>query len=111
MKIISWLIEAIKNNGPSSIFLGGIVEEIIIPIPSPIIAMAGGAFLIKSRNFWQAIIEIFTKVSLPFSIGATIGSSLAYLIAFFGGKYLIDKLQKYLGFSWKTVEKTRKKIY
>lgn len=110
MPFISWLIEAIKRNGPSSVFFGGIFEEIIIPIPSPIISMAGGAFLIKARSLPPALIEIFTKVSLPFSLGATLGSSLAYFIAFFGGKFLIDKLHKYLGFSWRTVEKTRKRF-
>lgn len=110
MNLITWLIEAIKNNGPSSVFLGGIFEEIIIPIPSPIIAMAGGAFLITTDNLLEALIQIFMKVSLPFALGATLGSTLAYLMAFFGGKFLIDKLHKYLGFSWRTVEKTRKKF-
>lgn len=110
MNFITWLIEAIKSNGPSSVFIGGIVEEIVIPIPSPIISMAGGAFLITTDRLLEALIQIFTKVSLPFALGATLGSTLAYLMAFFGGKFLIEKLHKYLGFNWRTVEKTRKKF-
>lgn len=110
MNFITWLIEAIKSNGPSSVFIGGVFEEIVIPIPSPIISMAGGAFLINTDKLLEALIQIFTKVSLPFALGATLGSTLAYLMAFFGGKFLIEKLHKYLGFNWRTVEKTRKKF-
>jgi len=105
---MNWLVEAIKNNGSLSIFLGGIIEEIIIPIPSPLISMAGGAFLIPKHG--SVIFSLLQKVVLPFSLGATLGSSLVYLIAYFGGRFLIEKMEKYLGFSWQMLEKTRNKF-
>ncbi len=105
---MKWLIEAIRHNGSLSIFLGGIIEEIIVPIPSPLVSMAGGAFLIvQGENIFFALLR---RVALPFSLGATIGSSLVYLVAYFGGEFLVNKMKKYLGFSWKTVEKVRDKF-
>lgn len=105
---MNWLIEAIRTNGSLSIFLGGIIEEIIVPIPSPLVSMAGGAFLIGKEG--SVIFSLLKKVVLPFSLGATLGSSFVYLLAFFGGRFLIEKMEKYLGFNWQMVEKTRKKF-
>jgi membrane protein DedA with SNARE-associated domain len=106
---MNWFLEIIKRNGRLSIFLGGLLEEIIIPIPSPLVAITGGALLVKEGELLPALAAVFTKVSLPFSIGATIGSSLAYFIAYFGGKFMVEKMEKFLGFSWKIVEKMREK--
>lgn len=102
---MSWLIEAIRSNGGLSIFIGGIIEEIFVPIPSPLVAMAGGAFLIvKGEAVFPSLLR---KVVLPFSLGATLGSYFVYLIAFWGGRFLIEKMKKYLGFNWQMIEKTR----
>jgi membrane protein DedA with SNARE-associated domain len=102
---VTWLIEAIKSNGSLSIFLGGIFEEIIVPIPSPLVSMAGGAFLVTGGE--NIVLTLMRKVVLPFSLGATIGSSLVYLLSYYGGEFLVEKMKKYLGFDWQMVEKTR----
>jgi membrane protein DedA with SNARE-associated domain len=107
-KILSTILDMIQKNGFQSIFLGGFIEQIIVPIPSPIITMAGGAFLIQpGLPIFETIWQIFTKVSLPYTVGATIGTSLVYLIAFHGGKPLIEKFGKYIGLSWKLIEKVK----
>lgn len=90
-------------------FTGGIVEQIIVPIPSPIITMAGGALLIEQGlPIFETIFSIFTKVSLPYTVGATIGTSLVYFIAYFGGKPILDNFGKYIGLSWKLIESVKK---
>jgi len=89
-------------------FGGGFVEQIIVPIPSPIISMSGGAFLVPhGLPFFETIWQIFLNVSLPYTIGATIGTSMVFFIAYFGGKPLIDKFGKYIGISWKLIEKIK----
>lgn len=106
--ILQSILELIKSHGSLAMLLGGFVEQIIVPIPSPIITMAGGAFLVEHSPFsFQKIWEIFTRVSLPYSLAATIGTSLVFLITFYGGKPLIDKFGKYIGISWKLIEKVR----
>lgn len=108
MEILNKILELIQKNGNAAMFLGGLIEQIIVPIPSPIITMAGGAFLIaKDLGFFQTLLELFTKVSIPYTLGATIGTSLVYLIAYHGGKPLIDKFGKYIGLSWNLIEKVR----
>jgi membrane protein DedA with SNARE-associated domain len=108
MQILDKILELIQKNGNLAMFLGGLIEQIIVPIPSPIITMAGGAFLVsQNSSFFQTLWEIFIKVSIPYTIGATIGTSLVYLIAFYGGKPLIDKFGKYIGISWQLIEKVR----
>jgi len=104
--ILNFILQLIKTNGQSAMFLGGFIEQIIVPIPSPIITMAGGAFLIGHLQFsLKTIWEIFSKISVPYSIGATIGTSLVFFIAYFGGKHLIDRFGKYIGVSWRLIEK------
>lgn len=98
----------ISTHGPLAMFIGGIVEQIIVPIPSPIITMSGGAFLIhRSLPFFESLWQIFTRVSLPYSVGALIGTSLVFFVAYFGGRPLIDKFGKYIGISWKLIEKVK----
>jgi len=107
-KILESILIMIQKNGNLSLFLGGFIEQIIVPIPSPIITMAGGAFLIaQNLPIFETIWQIFIKVSLPYTIGATIGTSLVYLIAFYGGKPLIETFGKYIGISWKLIEKIK----
>ena len=66
-QILNWLISAIGDQGPLAIFLGGLIEQVIIPIPSPLIAMAGGFLLIpKELAFLQVCREVFLKITLPY---------------------------------------------
>ena len=47
MGLIDKIFAAIKTHGMISVFLGGIIEEIIVPIPSPLICMGAGYLLIE----------------------------------------------------------------
>jgi len=107
-QILEKILALIQVNGLLAMLGGGFIEQIIVPIPSPIITMAGGALLITHDQFsLNTLWEIFTKVSLPYSIGATVGTSLVFLVAYFGGRPLIDLFGKYIGVSWKLIEKIR----
>ena len=107
-QILQSILSLIRVNGLLAMFGGGFIEQIIVPIPSPIISMAGGALIIPGNlPLLTALTQIFLKVSLPYSLGAAVGTSLVYFIAYFGGKPLIDKFGKYIGVSWKLIEKIR----
>ena len=105
---MNWLIEKIQNNGSLSIFIGGFLEEVVVPIPSPLVSMAGGALLVGEKDFVLGV--LLGRVVLPFALGATLGSSFVYLLAFWGGRLLIDRMEKYLGFNWDLLEKTRGRL-
>ncbi|HPT66148.1 MAG TPA: VTT domain-containing protein [Candidatus Woesebacteria bacterium] len=107
-QILQMILNLVKTNGLLAMFLGGVIEQIIVPIPSPIITMSGGAFLVSQNiAILSAIWEIICKVSLPYSIGAIIGTSMVYLVAYFGGRPLVDKFGKYVGIKWSLIEKIR----
>lgn len=105
------LLEAIKSNGATSVFWVGLIEQIISPIPSILIPMSAG-FLLISQDFFslQILRQIFQEISLPYALGATLGSSVLYLIAFHGGRVLIKKYGKFLGLSLKQIDRFRVKF-
>lgn len=107
------IFETIKGNGVASVALAGLIEQIIVPIPSPLVPMAAGFFFVPREisNFWQVIEKVFFKAALPFAIGSTIGSTMIYLAAWFGGKWLIDKFSKWLDFKWSDVVKIKDKYF
>ncbi|MBU3935231.1 VTT domain-containing protein [Patescibacteria group bacterium] len=107
-KILESILALIHQNGLLAMLGGGFVEQIIVPIPSPIITMAGGALLIThTLPIFETIWQIFIKVSLPYTIGATIGTSLVFWTAYLGGKPIIDRFGKLIGISWNLIEKIK----
>lgn len=107
-QILQSILEMVKTHGSLAMFIGGLTEQVIVPIPSPIIAMSGGAFLVPhGLSFIQSLINVILSVSLPYSVGATIGTSLIFLIAYFGGQPIVDRFGKYVGIKWSLIEKIK----
>lgn len=106
------VFEFIKQHGVGSVILGGLIEQVVVPIPSPLVPMAAGfLFVSPELSFWPAIKEVFLKAALPFAVGSTIGSTIVYLIAWHGGKWLIDRFSKWFSFKWEDVEKFQKRYF
>jgi membrane protein DedA with SNARE-associated domain len=98
-------MDSIRAHGPWSVFVGVIIESVIVPIPSPLIIMGAGFVLISPDfSFFQALLPILLQIVLPGSIASTLGAYIGYAIGYFGGKPMVDRWQKFLGFSWKDVE-------
>lgn len=106
------LVEAIKTNGSLSVFIGGVIEQLLgVLIPSPLVPMSAGFLLIpKEVAFMPALMLIIKKISLPYCLGASLGAMVLYLIAFSGGRLLIDKFGRFLGISLNNIDKFRKKF-
>jgi len=107
------IFEAIKKNGVTSVVIAGLVEQVIVPIPSPIIPMAAGFIFVPQEitGFFEIFKTVFFKAALPFSIGSTLGSTLVYLASWFGGKWLINKFSRWLEITWEDVEAIRSKYF
>lgn len=105
------IINAIKSNGPKSVFLAGIIEQVISPIPSVFIPMSAGFFLIPQKiPLLTATSEVIRKISLPYAFGATLGSSVLYFLSLFGGRLLIEKFGKFFGVSLKNIDLFRRQF-
>lgn len=105
------IIEAIRQNGPVSVFWGGLIEQVISPIPSVLIPMSAGFILVPAKvTLLTALGQIYHQISLPYAIGATLGSSVLYLAAFYGSRVLIKKFGKFFGLSLKHVDRFKNKF-
>jgi membrane protein DedA with SNARE-associated domain len=110
-QITHWILETIRFYGGWSVFLGVLVEQIIIPIPSPLIIMGAGFLLVPAAAGWASALGLITlKIVIPGSAASLLGALLLYYVGLWGGKLFVDRFQGYLGFSWRDVEWMGQKI-
>jgi membrane protein DedA with SNARE-associated domain len=103
-EITTWIMDLMRAHGPLTVFIGVIIESVIVPIPSPLIIMGAGAILIDpALTASQATMPIVLKIVLPGAVASTIGAYFAFLIAYWGGKPVIDRFKGLLGFSFDDV--------
>jgi membrane protein DedA with SNARE-associated domain len=103
--ILNWIMDSIRAYGPWSVFIGVIIESVIVPIPSPLIIMGAGFVLISpDLTLMEALAPIVLQIVLPGSIASTVGAYIGYGIGYLGGKPMIDRWKAFLGFSWSDVE-------
>ena len=110
-EILNWIMESIRAHGAWSVFVGVIIESVIVPIPSPLIIMGAGFLLISpNQSFMQALPPILLQIVLPGAIASTLGAYIGYAIGYYGGKPLVDRWEKFLGFSWRDVESLERRF-
>ena len=110
-KFIQITQSIIFAGGAVGVFTASIFEEIIFFIPSPIIPMAAGFFLLSPQaDLLEAIGRAILYIALPVSLGQTIGSLFPYYIGYFGGRPTIEKWGRWIGLTWKNIEKTEQKF-
>ena len=106
-----WIMELMRAHGQFSVFIGVMIEQIIVPIPSPLIIMGAGAILIPAElSIPNAFLQILWIIVLPGSIASTLGSYIGYLISLYGGKALVDRLQRFLDVDWREIENLEKRF-
>jgi len=104
-------MELMRSHGQLSVFIGVIIEQIIVPIPSPLIVMGAGAILISPDfSIPNAFLQILWIIVLPGAVASTLGSYIGYLISYHGGKALVVRYQRFLGVDWKEIENLEKRF-
>jgi membrane protein DedA with SNARE-associated domain len=104
-------MELMRTHGQLSVFIGVMIEQIIVPIPSPIIIMGAGAILIlPDLSIPNAFLQILWVIVLPGSIASTLGSYIGYMISFYGGKALVVRFQRFLDVDWNQIERLEKRF-
>lgn len=102
------LLALIAEHGVIAVMLGMVIEEVVVPIPSPAIPMAAGALLIDAATLPAAVLQVFFMIALPASIASVISSYFVYSVAYFGGKPVIQKYGRYLEVEWDEVQQLEK---
>ena len=109
--ITQWVMELMRTYGQLSVFIGVMIEQIIVPIPSPLIIMGAGAILISpDLAISKAFLQILWIIVLPGTIASTLGSYIGYLISYYGGKALVVRFQRFLGADWNQIENLEKRF-
>ncbi len=109
--LLNWIMESIRSYGAWSVFIGVIIESVIVPIPSPLIIMGAGFVLISPElSFFGALLPILLQIVLPGAVASTLGAYIGYGIGYFGGKTLVDRWKGFLGFNWNDVESLERRF-
>jgi membrane protein DedA with SNARE-associated domain len=104
-------MESMRAHGQLAVFIGVMIEQIIVPIPSPMIIMGAGAILILPElSIPNAILQILWIIVLPGTLASTLGSFIGYTISYYGGKALVVRLQRFLGVDWDEIENLGKRF-
>jgi len=110
-EITQWIMELMKTHGQLSVFIGVMIEQIIVPIPSPLIIMGAGALLIPSGlSIPNAFLQILWIIVLPGSLASTLGSYIGYVISYYGGKALVVRFQRFLDVDWNEIENLERRF-
>jgi membrane protein DedA with SNARE-associated domain len=100
-----WILASLRAHGGWAVFGGVLVEQVIIPIPSPAIIMGAGAILIPAAEPWgPALAKIALQIILPGTAASLVGAWALYYVGLYGGRVFVDRFHNYLGFDWKDVE-------
>lgn len=91
---------------PIFTFFGSLIEEIIAPIPSPIVMTLSGSLAAAANQPWVYIFIL----ALTGSFGKTIGAYTIYLISSKAEGVIISKFGKFIGVTENDVEKISKRL-
>lgn len=109
--LIAWVFGLVKAYGVWSVFIVVLMEEVFIPLPSPLVIMGAGYIIIPAGiTVNEALWQSFWLIALPASIASAIGSFFAYGIGYYGGRPLVLRLRRFLGVSWEDIKKAEKRL-
>lgn len=110
-QLVAYIQSLIAAYGPWGVLLATIIEEIIAPVPSAIVPLAAGFFLLPGdMAFIEVVARIIFVIALPVTVGISMGSVAVYALGYFGGKPIIERSKKITGISWVDVEKIEARI-
>lgn len=105
-------MDSIRAYGPWSVFIGVIIESVIVPIPSPLVIMGAGFILINpGMSAAEAMLPILLLIVLPGAVASTLGAYIGYGIGYLGGKPLVERWKGFLGFGWEEVEAMERRFH
>jgi Uncharacterized membrane-associated protein len=110
-ELISISESFIISNVSWAVFLGCILEQIIVPIPASLIVLSSTFIILKGTSFSLAAVgTLMVKIVIPASLGITLGSFVYYTLAYKLGTPFIERTSKYLGVSVNDVADVEKKF-
>lgn len=106
MDILQEITVLVSSLGPLGVFFASILEEVIVVIPSSLIQLGAGFFLLGETPFsLLGFGKVALFVALPAAVGVLLGSLPIYYIAYYGGEPAIRKWGKWFLVRWSQIER------
>ncbi len=102
--IVEYLESIIGAFGVWGVFLAAFVEEVVAPLPSPLVMTASGFFLLEGPFSLDLFLVLILLVAIPYAIGVTLGSFILYGLLYHFGETAVRSWGRWFGISWKEVE-------
>ncbi len=87
-------------------FVGSFIEEVVAPIPSPIVMTAAGS-LANAQGHPMAYLLVLSLIG---AAGKTLGALLVYGVSFYAGVFFVDRFGTFFGVTHADIEKLRAKL-
>lgn len=96
--ILNYAESFIVTNASWTVFLGCIIEQIIVPIPASLIVLSATFLVMQGADFSLVSVgTLIIRIVIPASLGITLGSFFYYILAYKLGKPFIEKTSRFLG--------------
>lgn len=109
IKVVQDVVLDPNLSNATALFFASFLNELIALFPFAVV-LAGQLLFIEHSFSIAMIAKLLVYVALPVGLGSSLGVLPIYILTYFGGKPAINKLQKYLRFSWHDVEKVQKRF-
>lgn len=87
-------------------FVGSFIEEVVAPIPSPIVMTAAGSIAhAQGHDFTYLFV-----LSLIGAAGKTLGALIVYAVSYCAGVFFVDTFGRFFGVKHEDIEKLRDKL-
>ncbi|MDO5849436.1 MAG: VTT domain-containing protein [Methanobrevibacter sp.] len=108
--MLEYLIELVNmfflHYGAIGVFVATLIGSIIAPVPSTLIVVTGGFFMLKADPInLHSLGKLLFNISIPVGLGITIGSTIIYSLCYYIGKPFVDRYGRYIGLNWDEIEK------
>lgn len=86
------------------LFFIAFFNELLALFPYALV-VAGQLLFLQDAFTLALFLKLLVFVALPIALGGAIGTIPFFVLAYYGGKPLIEKYEKFLRFSWEDVER------
>lgn len=109
--LAAYIEHAIVAWGAFGVFIGSVLEEVVVPIPSSLVQAGAGIFFLSGQAVtFATILKLITWIAIPAAVGVVLGSLPVYFLTYYGGMPAIRKFGKWFFLNPDKVEETRQNI-
>lgn len=108
--IVVYLEGVIQYFGIWGVLIASFLEEVIAPLPSPVVMTASGFFLLEGDISFYFFVSLIFFIALPYALGVTLGSFILYGLFSHFGEPAVKRWGVWFGISWSKIESLKRRM-